>query len=116
MKTQMQKDVKVSAEKGAPERSIALTMEFDITEEQVQELAMSSLVITWQGKARKQGDAYLKGLDGKALTVKASEVMAKQARIVKVLTPAEALAAIKAMPEGPEKEECIRKVKESLGF
>lgn len=116
MKTTMQKNVKVSEEKGAPERSIALTIEFDITEEQVQELAMSSLVITWQGKVRKLGDKYLKPLDGQALTVKASEIMAKQARAVKVLTPVEMMAAIRDMAEGPEKTAYIEQLRAEFGF
>jgi hypothetical protein len=111
---QMFKEIHVSAEKGAPERTILLTVEMDLDEQQVMDLAFSSLVITWQGKQRKRGDAHLKAMDGQAVTVKASEIVARSVRTP--LTPAEMAAKVAAMPNGAEKDEAVKAIRKALGF
>lgn len=104
------KQIKVSADKDSPVRTINLNLDMDLTPEQIEDLALRSLVITWQAKVRKLGDAHLKTLDGKDVTVKASEILTKSAPVRKPMTPSEMIAAIKAMPEGPEKTALIEQL------
>ena len=90
----METKVKTKLSKNETEgRTTQLTIEFDGTPEQMQELAKRSIVIQWQSIVRASG--IIPEMD----TIKVSELFLKVPRVKKQPTVTDVLALAKANPE-----------------
>jgi hypothetical protein len=99
------------ATKDSAERTITLTIEFDLPEADILEEAFAGLIIKQQSRWRKAGDAVLKDLDGKTMTVKHSELATRASR---VLSPEQAKAMVLAENDPKKVAELIKELQKKL--